>query len=42
MISFQNNFSGDAARKIDALSMSLAMIEFDTKGVIRAANANFC
>ncbi|MCA0357791.1 MAG: PAS domain-containing methyl-accepting chemotaxis protein [Proteobacteria bacterium] len=42
MISFRNGFSGDAAHKIDALSKSLAMIEFDTKGVILAANANFC
>jgi methyl-accepting chemotaxis protein len=42
MISFRNSFSGDAAHKIDALDKSLAMIEFDTKGVILAANANFC
>ncbi|MDR7231600.1 hypothetical protein J2X45_002700 [Caulobacter sp. BE264] len=31
-----------AAPKIDALSQSLAMIEFDTTGTILAANANFC
>ena len=33
---------GDAASKLDALDKSLAMIEFDTKGTILAANANFC
>ena len=42
MISFLNGFSGDAAHKIDALDKSLAMIEFDIKGVILTANANFC
>lgn len=38
----RNPIAGDAASKIDALDESLAMIEFDAKGTILAANANFC
>ena len=38
----RNPIAGDAASKIDALDKSLAMIEFDAKGTILAANANFC
>lgn len=41
-ISLRNPLGGDAASKIDALDKSLAMIEFDAKGTILAANANFC
>ena len=37
-----NALGGDATSKIDALDRSLAMIEFDAKGTILAANANFC
>lgn len=40
--SLRNPLGGDAASKIDALDKSLAMIEFDVKGTILAANANFC
>jgi len=36
------NLTGDASSKMDALGASLAMIEFDAKGNILAANANFC
>ncbi|ADG11989.1 PAS domain S-box protein [Caulobacter segnis] len=42
MINLRNRLTGDAASKISALSNSLAMIEFDPKGTILAANANFC
>jgi methyl-accepting chemotaxis protein len=41
-ISLRNPLGGDAANKIDALDKSLAMIEFDAKGTILAANPNFC
>jgi methyl-accepting chemotaxis protein len=36
------NLTGEASGKIDALDKSLAMIEFDAKGTILSANANFC
>jgi methyl-accepting chemotaxis protein len=36
------NLTGEASGKIDALDKSLAMIEFDVKGKILSANANFC
>ena len=39
---FPKALSGDAAKKIEALDRSLAMIEFDTRGTILAANSNFC
>jgi len=42
MINLLSLAKGDAANKIDALDRSLAMIEFDPKGRILAANANFC
>ncbi|MCY1645651.1 methyl-accepting chemotaxis protein [Caulobacter sp. SL161] len=42
MIKLLNGSAGDASQKIDALDKSLAMIEFDVKGTILAANANFC
>ena len=41
-LSLRSPLGGDAASKIDALDRSLAMIEFDVKGTILAANANFC
>ncbi|MDR6624090.1 methyl-accepting chemotaxis protein [Caulobacter segnis] len=42
MLNLRAGLGGDAASKIDALDKSLAMIEFDVKGTILAANANFC
>jgi len=42
MLNLRNRLGGDAASKINALDKSLAMIEFDVKGTILAANANFC
>jgi methyl-accepting chemotaxis protein len=42
MINLRSRLSGDAANKIEALDTSLAMIEFDPKGTILAANGNFC
>lgn len=42
MINLRSRLSGDAANKIAALNNSLATIEFDPKGTILAANANFC
>jgi len=42
MLKLRNRFNGDATNKIAALDKSLAMIEFDPKGTILAANANFC
>jgi methyl-accepting chemotaxis protein len=42
MIGFRKSGTGSAVHKVDALSKALAMIEFDLKGTILAANANFC
>ena len=42
MMKLLNSSAGDARQKIDALDKALAMIEFDVKGTVLAANANFC
>jgi len=42
MLNLPNRFMKDSANKLDALDKSLAMIEFDLKGKILSANANFC
>ena len=39
---FHPNFGSDASRKLEALSRSLAIIEFDPSGKIITANENFC
>ena len=42
MVGLRKRFSGDSANILAALRKSLAIIEFDPKGVILGANANFC
>ena len=42
MMKLLNGSAGDASQKINALDKALAMIEFDVKGTVLSANANFC
>ena len=42
MFSFKHVFQNDAGAVLHALDRSLAIVEFDPKGTIVSANANFC